>query len=158
MKISLLIIGLVIVGMIAGVLLVTRGLEIGNPPNIAYFDAYSDLMPGHTLNRLPFRCSTQDSFGSYYEDTSYYCTDVDPNFRYINISEHNGIITYLSIGTHNLRYGDLVATYGYPTEIRRSRNGRIVSVHFDCVYSLVVDKMPPLMYTSYVSNVGFSEC
>lgn len=158
MKTSLLIIGLVAIGMITGVLLVTRGFEIGNPPQLNYFDQYESLMPGHPLNRLPYLCSIQDTYMPSSEDVSYYCNNPDLRVRYISVSEHNGIINYITFGTRDLRYGDLIAMFGQPTSISRSRNGRIVSVHFDCVYSLVVDKAPPLGYNSRIANVAFSEC
>lgn len=154
---NLAILSLVAIGMISGVLLVTRGLQIGNLPNINYFDNYANIMPGRPLNRLPYRCSVQDAYGSSSEDTSYYCVNPDSRVRYISINEHNGIINYVTFGTHDLLYGDLIAIFGQPTRIRRSRNGSVVSVYFGNTYALVIDRSTPLSYTSRVANLAFGE-
>lgn len=129
----------------------------GELPKEDYFNRWVFLMPENRVVRIPRACLIQ-TYESYYNPTEqhYYCPNFADNIRTVYISLENGIVDYISFRPVDLRYGDLIAMYGQPTEIRVFRN-RVSSVYFGSIYAIIADKRLPISYETQVLTIGFTE-
>lgn len=140
-----------------GFTLVSVGIGRGEQPKEDYFDNWLFLMPQNLLVRVPSECQMQ-SYDSYYNplEQYLYCPNLDENLNSVYISLESNEISYVSFRPKDLRYGDLIAIYGQPTEINVVRS-RISSIRFGTIYVMIADRRFPIDYETRVLTIGFMD-
>lgn len=140
-----------------GAISLAVGFGRGEQPKEDYFDQWVFLMPDNVVTRLPRECLVQSN-ESYYNplEQHYYCPNFADNIRTVYVSLESNVVDYISFRPLDLRYGDLIAIYGQPTNITILR-GRISSIQFGSIYVIVADRRLPINYETAVLTIGFTD-